>query len=92
MNNKGYGSIRSTQQTYFERRFVGSDESSGLTLADTAKIAAAYDLPFVSITRHADIRQKVKQILETPGPIVCEVEITENQFTNIIKEASIGFW
>jgi acetolactate synthase I/II/III large subunit len=81
LNNNGYGSIRSTQQAYFERRFVGSEASSGLTLADTAKIAAAYDLPFVSITSHADMRQKVKQILETPGPVVCEVDITENQYT-----------
>jgi len=25
--------------------------------------------------------QRVKQILKTPGPVVCEVEIAENQFT-----------
>ena len=81
LNNRGYASIRSTQNTYFEGRFVGSEASSGLTLPDTSKIAAAYNLPFVRITSHADIRQKVKQILETPGPVVCDVEITENQFT-----------
>lgn len=81
LNNKGYASIRSTQNAYFEGRFVGSEASSGLTLPDTSKIAAAYGLPFVRITSHTDIRKKVKQILETPGPVICDVEITENQFT-----------
>ncbi len=81
LNNKGYASIRSTQQAYFEGRFVGSEASSGLTLPDTSKIAAAYNLPFARITGHADIRQKIKQILERPGPVICDVEITENQFT-----------
>ncbi len=81
LNNKGYASIRSTQQAYYEGRYVGSEASSGLTLPDTSKIAMAYNLPFVRITSHADIRQKVKEILETPGPVVCEVEITQNQFT-----------
>ena len=81
LNNKGYASIRSTQNSYFEGRFVGSEASSGLTLPDTANIAVAYSLPFIRIASHADIRQKVKQILETPGPIVCDVELTENQFT-----------
>jgi len=81
LNNKGYASIRSTQNGYFEGRFVGSEASSGLTLPDTAKVAAAYELPFERITSHANIRQKVKQILEMPGPVVCDVEIIENQFT-----------
>ena len=81
LNNKGYASIRSTQNGYFEGRFVGSEASSGLTLPDTAKVAAAYNLPFERITSHSDIRQKVKQVLETPGPVICDVEITENQFT-----------
>jgi len=81
LNNKGYASIRSTQIGYFEGRFVGSEASSGLTLPDTAKVAAAYDLPFERITGHDDIRLKVKKILETPGPVICDVAITENQFT-----------
>jgi len=71
LNNKGYASIRSTQNGYFEGRFVGSEASSGLTLPDTAKVAAAYNLPFERITSHSDIRQQVKQILETPGPVIC---------------------
>ena len=81
LNNKGYASIRATQNGYFEGRFVGSEASSGLTLPDTAKVAAAYDLPFERITGHDDIRLKVKKILETPGPVICDVAITENQFT-----------
>jgi acetolactate synthase I/II/III large subunit len=79
LNNGGYVSIRSTQQAYFDGRFVGSNAGSGLTLPDTSKIAAAYDIPFIRISSHADLRKKVKQILETPGPIVCEVEITKDQ-------------
>lgn len=81
LNNAGYGSIRSTQQGYFEGRFVASDASSGLTLPDICKLASAFGLQTAYLSDHCDIRKKVKHILATPGPVVCEVMIDPNQMT-----------
>ena len=60
---------------------VGSGRSSGLTLPDTLKLAAAYGLPAVEIRDHANIRQQVSEVLQRPGPVACNVRISPNQAT-----------
>jgi len=81
LNNEGYASIRATQRNYFDGRYVGSSPSSGLTLPDTLKIASAYGLPTVQIENHRHIRERVRQVLEKDGPVVCDVKISPNQVT-----------
>ena len=81
LNNNGYGSIRTTQRSYFEGRLVGSDPSGGLTLPDTLKIAAAYGVPSARIDDHTNLAERVREVLETSGPVICEVRVTQNQFT-----------
>ena len=81
LNNGGYGSIRATQQHYFAGRLVASSPESGLTLPDTRKIAQAYGVPFARMENQARIRQQVREVLETPGPMVCEVMVAANQVT-----------
>lgn len=81
LNNDGYGSIKATQRNYFQGRLVASDPTSGLTLPDTQKIAAAYGLKTAEIRETAGLREKVRAVLATPGAIVCEVFITKSQAT-----------
>jgi len=73
LNNQGYASIRNTQNSYFEGRYVASDTSSGLTLPNTRKIADAFGISFVQIKNHKSIREKVREILNIEGPVICEV-------------------
>lgn len=72
INNNGYGSIIASQKLYFGR-LVGADPSSGLTLPDITKVAAAYGLPSRRITHQHNLRAELREILDTPGPLVCEV-------------------
>jgi acetolactate synthase-1/2/3 large subunit len=81
LNNGGYGSIQATQRNYFEGRFVGSGPDSGLTFADTLRVAAAYGLATTAIRDQTDLRKQVWAILERPGPMVCEVYISPAQVT-----------
>lgn len=81
LNNQGYASIRATQQNYFGGHFVASGPSSGLTLPDTLKIAAAYELGTARIQNHSGMREKVRQILDSDGPVVCEVMVLPDQVT-----------
>ena len=81
LNNNGYGSIRATQRNYFGGRLVASDPSSGLTLPDIARIAAAYGLPAARIENHERLRETVRQVLQAAGPVVCEVAISPEQST-----------
>ncbi len=81
LDNEGYVSIRSTQLAHFAGRYVGSGPTSGLTLPDTLKLAAAYGLPAVEIRDHTNIRQQVCDVLQRPGPVVCSVRISPSQAT-----------
>ncbi|MDD5584511.1 MAG: thiamine pyrophosphate-dependent enzyme, partial [Candidatus Omnitrophica bacterium] len=75
LNNNGYASIRATQEKHFGGHYVCCDPSSGLTLPDTSKVALAYGLRNVKIFNHDSIEQHVKDVLETEGPVVCEVMV-----------------
>lgn len=72
LNNDGYSSIRTSQQRWFGR-LTGADETSGLTLPDITSVAAAYGLPTARISDQADLRAQIRAILDTPGPVVCDV-------------------
>jgi acetolactate synthase-1/2/3 large subunit len=81
LNNNGYASIRSTQRSYFQGRLVASDPSSGLTLPDTVKVAEAFGIPAFRVGDHESLRTVIRQVLATPGPVVCDVLITPSQVT-----------
>lgn len=72
LNNNGYSSIRTSQKRWFGR-LTGADETSGLTLPDIMKVAAAYGLPTVRIEDQGDLRPQVRAVLDAPGAIVCDV-------------------
>jgi acetolactate synthase-1/2/3 large subunit len=72
MNNGGYASIRAMQKNYFQQ-LVGADSESGLTLPDITKVAMAYGLHAMRIIDQNDLRNQIKDVLNIPGPVVCEV-------------------
>jgi acetolactate synthase-1/2/3 large subunit len=77
-NNDGYGSIRASQNGYF-KRLVGADKSSGMTLPDLEAVVKAYGLPFARIADKTNLNGQIRQVLETNGPVVCEVMIALNE-------------
>lgn len=81
LNNRGYASIQATQKNYFDGFFVGSNDESGMTLPDITRVAKAFGLNTARIDDHRDIRQKVREILMTEGPLVCDVSISAHQTT-----------
>jgi acetolactate synthase-1/2/3 large subunit len=82
LNNNGYGSIRSTQGTHFGGFMVGSGPDSGLTLPDTLPVCASFGVSVSRLTGHENIRERVREILEAPGPAVCEVMVSPRQATS----------
>ena len=75
MNNNGYSSIRTMQETHFSGHYVGNDPSSGLTLPDIIGIAEAYKIKAIRIYDASELQAKVKEALEFPGPVVCDVMV-----------------
>jgi acetolactate synthase-1/2/3 large subunit len=78
-NNQGYSSIRATQKTFYNGRFVGSDEGSGVSNPNFELLAAAYGLKYVYILNNSELDQGITQALATNGPVLCEVNISPEQ-------------
>src|SRR4029077_10035706 len=68
--NGAYASIIGSQRAHFQGRLVGSDPSSRLTLPDVRRVAEAYGIATIEIGEHANIRERVKEVLDHPGPMV----------------------
>lgn len=82
INNQGYHSIRQTQQNYFGEPLVGVGEESGdLSFPDLEKLIPAYGFPYRSIHTSEELQEKIKEVLDFDGAIVCEVFVTKYQKT-----------
>ena len=77
-NNKGYTSIREAQRTYFEG-FLGAEESSGVSMPDFIKLAEAYGIKTKRIENQERLNENIQEVLNYPGPVVCDLNISENQ-------------
>jgi acetolactate synthase-1/2/3 large subunit len=78
-NNGGYLSIRTTQRAFFDGRLVGEGPNSGVGLPDMTKIAEAYGIRSVVIRNHQEMPDRIRTVLEHPGPVLCDVRMTPNQ-------------
>ncbi len=78
INNNGYASIRSSQAGYFNK-LVGADHTSGMTLPDINKVSAAYGLATFQIEGIKELCKRINQVLEMPGPVVCEVIVRSDE-------------
>lgn len=79
INNSGYHSIRQTQTNLFQPPLVGVGVGSGLSFPDAEKIAYAYGIPFVRVESIQDMKDKFQTVLNTEGPVFCEVVVDPNQ-------------
>ena len=74
VNNSGYASIRASQQRYFGR-LVAADSTSGLSFPSIAKIASAYGIACATVSREAELAERLEETLARPGPAICEVRV-----------------
>ena len=79
--NDGYASIMAMQNNYFQGRFVGSEQSSGLTFPNIIRIAKAYGLQTAEIKNHHKINRRVQEVLDHPGPVICAVKTSPEEKT-----------
>lgn len=78
-NNRGYSSIRSTQDNFFEGRYVGAEAGSGVVNPDFGALAQAYGISYHRIDDAAACRSQITKVLEAEGPVLCEVKVSPTQ-------------
>jgi acetolactate synthase-1/2/3 large subunit len=79
LNNRGYHSIRQTQQNYFPDNVVGCGTESGLGFPDMEKLATAYGYPYARANHHGDMRAAIEKTLAADGRFICEVMLDLEQ-------------
>jgi acetolactate synthase I/II/III large subunit len=77
LSNDGYLSIRTTQATFFQE-LVGESPASGVSFPDMVRVACAYGIPSTRIETAAEFA-RVQQVLNAPGPALCEVRLDPTQ-------------
>ena len=88
LNNKGYGLIKQTQDMWLNSRRVGVDSKSDLAMPDLIKISKAYGIETVEINNHNDLDYKIDHVLNSNKPVVCNININENQ--NVVPKLQFG--
>jgi len=79
VNNDGYASIRNTQRNYFQGRLLATGPESGLYMPSFARLAAAMDIPSLTVANRAEMRPTIEAALNMPGPVVCEIHTTRSE-------------
>lgn len=94
-NNHCYGIIKQFQDNYFNSRYEGTTGASGYKVPDFLKIAKAYGIATETIKNHKELKRKIRKVLKTKGPIICDVIHPEDatiipklQFGNPIEDQS----
>lgn len=78
ISNKGYVSIRNTQQIYFGR-LIGESKKTGLSIPDISKIAGLYGIKFYKAKNSTDLIKVIPKVLNAAGPVICEISSLQNQ-------------
>lgn len=80
LENEGYLAIKTTQKSFFSGHFTGSNPTSGVTCPDMQKIATAYGIPFVRISKEGKtLENAIAQTLNSSGSAICEIAMHPEQ-------------
>lgn len=79
LENNGYVAIRTTQSSFFNKRFVGESPVSGVTFPNFKGISQAFGIKYVKIENETDLDNQICEVLKYNGPVVCEIAMDPNQ-------------
>lgn len=91
VDNNGYSMIYGSQNGNFKGHLTGCTQESGLTLPDVKIVAEAFGINGYHIDNESELADKVTEVLEYNGPVICTVkaDITQQilpKQTNYMKE------
>ena len=73
INNNAYAVIRKRQIDLFRSRTIGVDPSDGVSCPNFMKVADGFEIPYVKIDSSFELRKKLKSVINTDGPVLCEI-------------------
>jgi acetolactate synthase-1/2/3 large subunit len=88
MNNGYLGMVRQWQELFYDKRYIATP----LSCPDFVRIAEAYCIPGLRVTRREEVAPAIEQAMEHDGPFLIDfmVEPEENVFPMVPPGASIA--
>lgn len=72
-NNAGYHAIRITQEKYFDSRYVGSTEDTGVYIPSFSNVAQCYGLKYRKLHNNIQVATLIDSVLSNDDPEIIEV-------------------
>ncbi len=79
INNNGYLAIRHTQKEFLGGRYFGTHPKFNLTFPKFEKVIKSFGVKYIKLKDHSNSDRVIKKLLNSKGPIVCEILTNENQ-------------
>lgn len=79
LNNNGYLAISLMQDNLFKGKYIGSNLESGVSNPNFIKLADAYGFKTYTFNNNTELEKGIDEILNTEGPVLCEIMMVENQ-------------
>ena len=89
INNGGYASMRTWQDTFFDSRYIGSTDETGTKPMNFSKIASTFGLEYLIIKDELDFETKIDYILNARNPILVEVMCDPAQVLELPLESDV---
>jgi len=79
INNNVYSVIRTRQVELFRNRTIGTNPENGVTTPNFKDVAHCFKIPYVKINDITELDNKLEEVMNMEGPVICEVIAVENQ-------------
>jgi acetolactate synthase-1/2/3 large subunit len=76
LNNSSLGMVHQLQDIFFEKDFVASEYTAN---PDFVKIAEAYGIRGIRVTKKEEVVDAVQQAMETAGPVIVDFIVKEDE-------------
>lgn len=88
LNNGYLGMVRQWQELFYQRRYVATPLSG----PDFVRVAEAYGIPALRVTRQEEVVPAVEQAMAEPGPFIIDfkIEPEENVFPMVPPGAALA--
>lgn len=78
-NNNAYLSIRQTQNTFLKGNLLGSSLEGGISLPSCERIAHAYGIKFIQLSKPSTVKDHLSMIINSPDACICEILVRDDQ-------------
>jgi acetolactate synthase-1/2/3 large subunit len=77
LNNGSLGMVRQWQDFFYDKDFFATIYSGN---PDFVKLAEAYGIRGIRVTKQEDVAGAIQEAMETPGPVVVDFVVKEDEF------------